>query len=363
MSTQGKFRGYLAALTKIIQQGDAREESHYGAFSDLLAAWASASHIDNVHITTLPKATEAGNPDFRVWDGRQHIIGYIEAKAPTVEDLEPVAEREQLKRYRATFPNLILTNFFEFRLYRHGALVATARLARPFVATELGARPPIEEADKLQSLFEQFFAFSLPRAYSAEELAVALAVRTRFLRDEVVARELAEEQRTERGHLLGFYEAFRKHLIAGLTLDGFADLYAQTLTYGLFAARVRAGAEFNRQTAFASIPHTIGILRDLFQFVSLGDLPPQLEWVIDDLAEVLAVADVKGILHQFFTRARVPTRSSTSTRRSSPSTILRNVSAAACTTPPSRWSPTSSAPSTRSSSRSSGNRTALPPPA
>ena len=300
MADNALFRDYLARLTAVAAQGDAREESFYASLADLVAGWARATKVEDVHVTTLPKATEAGNPDFRVWDGRQHIIGYIEAKAPTVENLEPVAESEQLRRYRSTFPNLILTNFFEFRLYRNGALVATARLARPFVATRLGAKPPLEQPGELQALLQQFFAFSLPRAYTAEELAVALAVRTRFLRDQVVAQELAEEERAARGHLLGFYEAFRKHLIAGLTLDGFADLYAQTLAYGLFAARVRAGAEFNRRTAFASIPHTIGILRDLFQFVSLGDLPPQLEWIVDDLAEVLAVADVKGILHQFF---------------------------------------------------------------
>lgn len=300
MAEKALFRDYLARLTAVAAQGDAREESFYAPLADLVSAWAQATKLEAVHVTTLPKSTEAGNPDFRVWDGQQHIIGYIEAKAPTVENLEPIAESEQLQRYRRTFPNLILTNFFEFRLYRDGALVAAARLARPFVATKLGARPPLEQADELQTLLQQFFAFSLPRAYNAEELAVALAVRTRFLRDQVVAEELAQEQTRGGGHLLGFYEAFRKHLIAGLTMEDFADLYAQTLTYGLFAARVRAGETFTRRAAFDSIPHTIGILRDVFRFISLGDLPKPLEWIVDDIAEVLAVADVKGILHQFF---------------------------------------------------------------
>ncbi|MDY0391846.1 MAG: type ISP restriction/modification enzyme [Candidatus Bipolaricaulis sp.] len=300
MADRALFRRYLAALTSVAAQGDAREESFYPALADLISSWAKATQVADVHVTAQPKPTEAGNPDFRVWDGREHIIGYIEAKAPTIENLEPIAESEQLRRYRGTFPNLILTNAFEFRLYRDGNLVAKARLARPFVATKLGTTPPLEQVEELQSLLAQFFAFSLPRAYSAAELARALAVRTRFLRDQVVAQELAEEQKTARGYLLGFYEVFRQHLIAGLTPEGFADLYAQTLTYGLFAARVRAGEEFNRRAAFDTIPHTIGILRDLFQFISLGDLPRPLEWVVDDIAEVLAVADVNGILHQFF---------------------------------------------------------------
>ena len=300
MDIRALCRSYLRGLTEVLLRGDAREESCYGTLERFLAAYAQAAGLEGIHVTVLPKPTEAGNPDFRVWDGRQHIVGYIEAKAPTAENLEPVAASEQLKRYRGTFPNLILTNFFEFWLYRNGERVAKARLGRPFVATRLRSQPPLEQVEELAELLELFFSFSLPKAYTAESLAVELAKRTRFLRDQVVLQELAQERERGGGHLLGFYEAFQKHLIAGLTLEDFADLYAQTITYGLFAARVRAQNNFNRREAFYSIPHTIGILRDLFRFISLEDLPAQLEWIVDDIAEVLAVADVKGILHQFF---------------------------------------------------------------
>lgn len=64
----------------------------------------------DIHITVLPKKKEAGNPDFRIWDGKQHITGYIEAKDPTVENLDRIEETEQLKRYLHTFAKLILTN-------------------------------------------------------------------------------------------------------------------------------------------------------------------------------------------------------------------------------------------------------------
>jgi len=293
-------REYLRDLLGTLAQGDAREESCYSALKAFLEKYAHASGKKHIQVTVLPKPTEAGNPDFRVWDGQQHIVGYIEAKPATVQNLEPIAETEQLTRYLQTFPNLILTNFFEFRLYRHGKLVATARLARPFVATKLRTLPPLEDVPALQDLLEQFFLFSLPRVYTAKELATELARRTRFLRDQVILPELAREEGEGRGRLLAFYEAFRKHLIAGLTVEEFADLYAQTITYGLFAARMRAGEGFNRREAFYAIPHTIGVLRDLFRFISLEELPPQLEWILDDIAEVLAVADVRGLLHQYF---------------------------------------------------------------
>ena len=100
--------------------------------------------------------------------------------------------------------------------------------------------------------------------------------------------------------ITGFFEAFRTHLIGSLTPEQFADLFAQTITYGLFAARIRAGAGFSRRTAFDNIPHTIGVLRDLFRYISLGDLPDQLAWCVDDLAEVLAVADAPGILDEYY---------------------------------------------------------------
>jgi predicted helicase len=120
----------------------------------------------------------------------------------------------------------------------------------------------------------------------------------------VVAEELREEQAQGKGDLLGFYEAFQKYLIARLSLEDFADLYAQTITYDLFAARTRSGDGFNRRTAFDSIPHTIGILRDVFRFISLGDLPKQLEWIVDEISGVLAVADAGGILDRFYREAK-----------------------------------------------------------
>ena len=72
---------YLAQIAGTAQRGDAREESYYGHLKDLLLEYASQRGL-TVDITVLPKRTEAGNPDFRVWDGETRIIGYIEAKDP-----------------------------------------------------------------------------------------------------------------------------------------------------------------------------------------------------------------------------------------------------------------------------------------
>ena len=290
---------YLENLTSTYIRGDAREESYYKHLDYLIKQYAEIQKIKNVDVTILPKKTEAGNPDFRIWDGKNHVIGYIEAKIPSVTNLDYVEGTEQLNRYCSTFPNVILTNFFEFRLYRDGKRIAQTMIGRPFISQRLHTSPPVENTEKFKELFEKFFSFSLPRVQTARSLAVELAKRTRFLRDEVIATEM--ENNDSKGHkqILGFYEAFKKYLIGTLTEKQFADLYSQTITYGLFAARTRANGEFNRRLAFDYIPHTIGILRDVFRFISLEEPPKSLQIIVEDIAEILHVADVNKILHEY----------------------------------------------------------------
>jgi hypothetical protein len=287
------LKTYLHSIADLTQRGDAREESYYPALKTLLEG-IGQDQGRAIQVTVLPKPTEAGNPDFRIWDGSHQVIGYIEAKAPGAK-LDQVETSEQLQRYLHTFPNLILTDFYEFRLYREGVLIEPALLADPSIAQTLKTRPPAKQVKALIHLLTTFFSFTLPRTFTAEDLARELARRTRFLRDQVILPEVAQQK----GAVYGFYEAFQKCLIAGLTPEQFADLYAQTITYGLFAARTRAQGPFNRQMAYGLIPSTIGILRDVFPFISLGKPSPQMEVIVDDIAAVLNAADVQAILTQY----------------------------------------------------------------
>lgn len=288
---------YVKEIAATTMQGDAREESYYASLAKLFSDFPlEKGRATNV--TTLPKKTDAGNPDFRIWDGEHFIVGYIEAKNPGT-NLDQVETTEQLERYLNTFPNLILTDFYEFHLYRNGQEIERATIGRHFTAKTLKTTPQLENIDDFERLVERFFAFKLPKTFSAEELAIELAKRTRFLSDQVVAEELRDGGQGG-NEISGFYSAFKKYLIAGLTPEQFADLYSQTITYGLFAARTRAKRNFNRRLAFDYIPHTIGILRDVFKFISLGNLSPQMEVIVDDIAAVLNAADINSILDQYY---------------------------------------------------------------
>ncbi len=160
----------------------------------------------------------------------------------------------------------------------------------------MGRTPPLHDEEGFLDLLRRFFDYALPEKIGARPLAERLARLTRFLRDQVIATELAEGKKSP---LYGFLEVFKKTLIADLKAEQFADLFAQTLTYGMFAARIRAREQFNRKLAYDYIPHTLGVLREVFRYISLADLPKHLEVTLDEIAAVLQAADVAGILEEY----------------------------------------------------------------
>ena len=171
MSPDIALTDYLQDLAEIHGRGDAREESFYPVLRRLLRDFAQSTGRTDARVTVQPRPTEAGNPDLRVWNGTDAVTGYIEAKAPSTDRLGPVEDSEQLRRYRETFPNLILTNFFEFRLYRNGEFVQRALAARPGTLTRIGATPPAEDTEGMGELLDSFFSYSLPRLVSARDRA------------------------------------------------------------------------------------------------------------------------------------------------------------------------------------------------
>jgi len=98
MSDKTLFKEYFKELHAVAQHGDAREESFYPALAGMLKMVADSTGRKNVRVTTLPKPTDAGNPDLRLWNGKDRIVGYVEAKKPTEERLDAIEESEQLTR-------------------------------------------------------------------------------------------------------------------------------------------------------------------------------------------------------------------------------------------------------------------------
>ncbi len=232
--TEGIVKDYLKEIQKIHKKGDAREESYYPALKVFLEKLGDLNK-KRTDITILPRSIEGNNPDFRIWDGRQKVTGYVEAKDPSVTDLDTIERSEQLKRYRNTFHNLILTNFHEFRFYRAGVLMDTVFIARRNILLDMGKIVVENEAEFLEAM-ERFFDYSMPAINSPKALAVELAKRTKFLKDDIIGHEIGNNET-----IMAFYGAFREYLVPDLSEADFVNLYSQTIAYGIFAARTRSG--------------------------------------------------------------------------------------------------------------------------
>jgi hypothetical protein len=129
---------------------------------------------------------------------------------------------------------------------------------------------------------------------TAESLAAAMAEQTKLLRDSIIH----ELKQNSTDFAAGFYEAFKTYLIPGLSHAEFADMFSQTVTYGLFAARIRARSGFAGKTAGSFMPGSAGILKDMLESVSSGNLPDTLKRILDDIAEILAKTDVRSLLRE-----------------------------------------------------------------
>lgn len=208
--------------------------------------------------------------------------------------------------------NLILTDYLEFRWYvrprpsrtdeyPESELRQTARLASVAKTGKLSIEEDGEE--KVIELLNAFLNAKVPTVQSAKELAVRMAKLAQLIRD-TISRALPQEAQT--GSLHQQMAAFRDVLLHDLTQEQFSDMYAQTICYGLFAARcnTKGSAHFTREHAAYDLPKTNPFLRKMFNHIAGPDLDERIAWAVDDLAELLHRADISAILQDFGKRTR-----------------------------------------------------------
>ena len=288
------IKTYLAAVEQALKAGNATEHTHRPALKTLIEALAG----DGIQATNEPQRIACGAPDYIVTRGTVPL-GYIEAKDVGL-DLARIEKNEQLGRYRESLANLILTDYLGFRWYLDGELRLSAELPRP--GRDGRIRWNDDAASQVAQLLGQFLAADIPLKSTPHDLATRMAGLAKLIRDLITQTFKAE---TDAGELHGQLQAFRQVLIESLSEEQFADMYAQTLCYGLFAARCNApAAGFTRQHAANALPKTNPFLRKLFNTIAGPDLDERIAWAVDQLAELLARADMAAILSDFGKRTR-----------------------------------------------------------
>ncbi len=286
---------YIKQLERHYTTGHATEHTYRPALKALLE-----SVIPDAMVTNEPKQIDCGAPDFVLT--RNHIpLGYIEAK-DIDKNLDAPIHKEQLRRYAESLDNLIFTNYREFRLFRGGERVATVDIA----GISGGHIKPKPDAFRAFADFLNTFAgYEGQTITTAADLAGRMAMKARMLAG-VIAEALKRDEGEGGGlevaemqsALQGQMQAFRRHLIHDIEADAFADIYAQTVAYGMFAARLHdpTPATFTRREAAELIPANNPFLRRFFQHIAGYDLDQRIRWIVDDLADIFRAADVGELM-------------------------------------------------------------------
>lgn len=296
------LQDYLRAVQREYASNQATEHSYRPALKALLERIGP-----DVAAINEPQRIACGAPDYALTRPSGHgplSVGYVEAK--NVGHLTPDIERtDQLQRYMRALPNFVLTDYLEFRWYVDGALRQTAKLAAPRPGHTIVRTP---QADHVEELLRNFIDHPPELIRTPEALALRMARLTHIIRDIIVEAFNMDSASTL---LRGWRKAFADVLIADLEqpekVGEFADMFAQTLAYGLFSARVMdtTPADFSRQEAQRLIPRTNPFLREFFADISgirLDDEP--FVGFVDDLAALLSYTDMRAVLADFGKRTR-----------------------------------------------------------
>ena len=282
------LKEYLAALDAQYRTGAATEHSYRPALQQYLQAL-----LPGYLVTNEPMRTACGAPDYVIATRAHGLpVAYVEAKDIDDPDLKGLkTHREQFDRYRGALDRVVFTDYLQFHLYVHGDLVLSAR-----VGEADGRRIHAAGGDpegELVDLVAQLVGAPPKPIANAGQLAALMAGKARLLR-EVILRALEPPG----GMLRGKYEELREKLIRDLKLADFADIYAQTIVYGLFAARLHGpeGKDFTREYLAGLIPATNPLLRSLFLDLIVVNPEPRIAWLVEDLAEAFAQTDTARVM-------------------------------------------------------------------
>lgn len=290
------IKQYAKAVDEQFLTGIATEHSYRPALQKLLSELLSDCVVINE-----PARIKCGAPDFIITHKKtDQPVFFVEAKDVFDADLDGMkGHKEQFDRYKASLDYIIFTDYLDFHVYEHGEWTQNVRLIEQ-QGTHLRL---VADAEERFLGIIAHLASSRPQSItSPTKLAQQMAAKARLLAEAVRgAFAEGEESAYDNKQLQAQLDAFRNILIHDLTPESFADIYAQTIAYGMFAARLHDDTpdDFSRHEAANLIPKSNPFLRTIFQQIAGYDLDERIAWIVDDLAQTFLVTDVEKVMKAY----------------------------------------------------------------
>ena len=286
---------YIISIDKRYKLGNATEHTFRGDLQNLIEHL-----VPTIRATNEPKRQSCGAPDY-ILTLKEIPVGFIEAKDIGDKDLEgtkKTGNKEQFDRYKASLNNLIFTDYLDFHLYRDGVFVRKVSIGE---ITDKGIKPLPDNFKSFEDFVKDFCTHVGQTIKSSKKLAEMMANKARLLSEVIEKALTSDEQNQENSTLKDQMNAFREILIHDITPKGFADVYAQTITYGMFAARLHDPTlpTFSRQEAYELIPKSNPFLKKLFGYIAGLELDERIKWIVDDLVQIFLACNVEEILKNY----------------------------------------------------------------
>jgi hypothetical protein len=308
MSKKHPFDSYLLALRKTPME-DQTEHTGRSALQNLLQGIAEGVSRDLVvHHETKQKKVKGkppgvgstekrGAPDFKVTKSGSMIVGYVENKA-IGENLNKVLKSDQITKYKTLSDNIVLTDYLQFIWINKYGSPQSERLCDETDIENPKFRLREDRAIAVQKLLEGFFSTAPEGIGRAQQLALALATRSRLLRDYLGEELIRQEREHKEGRLYGLFEIFRDQVFHELELKEFADAFAQMLAYGLFLARLNSNSEaITLHNAREYVPGSFRLIRELVDFLAELDQDAyrDVRWVVEEVLSIVNGLDLIAI--------------------------------------------------------------------
>ena len=286
---------YIQDINKRYQLGNATEHTFRGDLQQLIE-----NLVPTISATNEPKRQSCGAPDY-ILTKKDIPVGFIEAKDIGDKDLKgakKTGNKEQFDRYKASLNNLIFTDYLDFHLYRDGEFITKIAIGE---VTETGIKSLPENFLTFTNLIKDFCTHIGQTIKSPKKLAEMMAGKARLLSGVIEKALMSDEINQENSTLKDQMGAFKKILIHDITPKEFADVYAQTIAYGMFAARLHDPIleTFSRQKAAELIPKSNPFLRKLFGYIAGPDIDDRIKWIVDNLVEIFLACNVEEILKNY----------------------------------------------------------------
>jgi predicted helicase len=291
-----KISEYLNKLATKLKQGNATEHTYRGDLQLLIE-----SMFPRISATNEPKRIACGAPDYILL--REDIpVGYIEAKDIDAA-LRDKKHQEQFNRYKNSLDNLIITNYIDFELFINGEFIDNISIAR---VDGNKLTPLNDNFAKFSELLKTFTGYNGQTIKSTVALSKMMAQKAKLLAQVIEQSLHADELNKSNSSIFDQYQGFKQILIHDIAIKEFADVYAQTITYGMFAARLHDSNldTFSRQEAATLIPKSNPFLRNLFQYIAGFDLDSRIVWIVDAIAEMFRAVDLASLLKNFVQKSQ-----------------------------------------------------------